>query len=143
MEKKIGGRLKFRRKELGMSVKDVVVALANLNIIISDKTLYGWESGHRQPDADTFVVLCQIYKIDNMLDYFSNSNRETENTFSTPMMICESEIIYNPHPESTDEALTETEIKLIQDYRKLDHRGQRTISDALERELSYLKSDNK
>lgn len=55
--------LKSKRRELNFSVKDVVEKLGKYGISISDKTLYSWESGHRQPDADTFMILCDIYKI--------------------------------------------------------------------------------
>lgn len=55
--------LKEKRKGLGLSVKTVLDELRSYDIEISDKTLYGWESGHRQPDADTFLALCQIYGI--------------------------------------------------------------------------------
>ena len=60
----LSGRvLKARRKELGFSVKYVLEQLQNMGINISDKTLYGWENGHRQPDADSFLILCKIYNI--------------------------------------------------------------------------------
>lgn len=60
----LSGRvLKARRKELGFSVKHVLEQLKDMGINISDKTLYGWENGHRQPDADSFLILCKIYNI--------------------------------------------------------------------------------
>ena len=55
--------LKSKRKELKLSVKDVIAKLEKRGVTVSDKTLYSWESGHRQPDADTFIILCDIYKI--------------------------------------------------------------------------------
>ena len=58
--------LKAKRKERNMSVKDVLEQLRTFEIDISEKTLYGWESGHRQPDADTFLLLCRIYGIDTI-----------------------------------------------------------------------------
>lgn len=58
--------LKAKRKERGLSVKDVLNQLHEYGIDISDKTLYGWENAHRQPDADTFVALCRIYGIDSL-----------------------------------------------------------------------------
>lgn len=60
----LSGRvLKTRRKELGFSVKYVLEQLKDMGINISDKTLYGWENGHRQPDADSFLILCKIYNV--------------------------------------------------------------------------------
>lgn len=56
--------LKAKRKQLGLSVNEVLSRLQNEGVDISSpKTIYGWENGHRQPDADTFLVLCRIYNI--------------------------------------------------------------------------------
>lgn len=66
MGSNVSAILKEKRKGLGLSVKTVLDELRSYNIEISDKTLYGWESGHRQPDADTFLALCQIYGIDTL-----------------------------------------------------------------------------
>lgn len=66
MGNNVSAILKEKRKGLGLSVKTVLDELRSHGIEISDKTLYGWESGHRQPDADTFLALCQIYGIDTL-----------------------------------------------------------------------------
>ena len=63
--------LKKRRKEANLRAKDVLEALKSRGIVISDKTLYGWENGYRQPDADTFLVLCEIYGIDSFTEITS------------------------------------------------------------------------
>lgn len=55
--------LKSKRKETGMTVKEVVDALKSRGISVAEKTVYGWESGNRQPDADVFMVLCDIYNV--------------------------------------------------------------------------------
>ena len=72
MNNNIASVLKSKRKELGLSVKEVVELLNAHNMLISAKTLYGWESGHRQPDADTFILLCQIYGINSLEESFPN-----------------------------------------------------------------------
>ena len=74
MSSSIAPLLKSKRKDLGLSVREVLAKLHEDGIDVSDKTLYGWESGHRQPDADTFLALCQIYKI--CLLYTSPSPRD-------------------------------------------------------------------
>lgn len=66
MSSNISATLKSKRKELNLSVKEVLDKLHARGIDVSDKTLYGWESGHRQPDADTFLVLCNIYGISSL-----------------------------------------------------------------------------
>lgn len=62
--------LKTYRKLNHYSVNDLVVKLEDNNLPVAPKTVYGWESGQTQPDADTLLVLCKIYKIDNILTTF-------------------------------------------------------------------------
>ena len=62
----IASFLKSRRKQLNLTIKEVINLLHNNGIDISEKTLYGWESGARQPDADTFVVLCMVYQVNSL-----------------------------------------------------------------------------
>lgn len=59
----VAGILKAKRKQLKLSVKYVIEQLHEYDLDISDKTLYSWESGHRQPDADSFLALCDVYGI--------------------------------------------------------------------------------
>ena len=61
----IASTLKKKRKELGMSVNELLTHIKDAGIVVSNKTVYGWESGHRQPDADTFIVLCRILGIES------------------------------------------------------------------------------
>ena len=77
----IGTLLKLKRKELNLSVKQVVDSLKSYNNFnIRKKTLYGWENNYRQPDADTFLILCAIYQISNVLDYFLNEQTKDYST---------------------------------------------------------------
>lgn len=66
MSNTVASMLKSRRKLLGLSVREVVEALKLNGVNISEKTLYGWEAGNRQPDADEFLVLCKIYAIGSL-----------------------------------------------------------------------------
>ena len=72
----IAALLKERRKARGLSVKDVQAFLLKQGISVSDKTIYGWESGHRQPDADTFLLLCRYYGIDTFDAFPRQSNSQ-------------------------------------------------------------------
>ena len=36
----------------------------------SGKTVNAWENGRGQPDADTLIMLCDLYGVDNILDEF-------------------------------------------------------------------------
>ena len=37
---------------------------------MAEKTIYGWENGQSQPDADTLMFLCELYNIDDVLHTF-------------------------------------------------------------------------
>ena len=105
--------LKEKRKQLGLTVKDVVFLLHNKGIDISEKTLYGWENGHRQPDADTFVILCDVYKIESIL--------EPKNAPSLP-----------------DEAL-----KVARDYNSLDTHGKTMTRLVISEEQKRMDEESK
>lgn len=66
----ISKALKAYRKLNHYSVSDVVIRLQENHLSVAEKTIYGWECGRTQPDADTLLVLCKIYKIDNILETF-------------------------------------------------------------------------
>ncbi len=62
--------LKYYRKLNNLSVAEVSEILRKHNINTAVKTIYGWENGQSQPDADTFMLLCEIYNIENILETF-------------------------------------------------------------------------
>ena len=62
--------LKAYRKLNHYSVDDIVLKLESHNLSVASKTIYGWESGQTQPDADTLLLLCEIYHIDDILGTF-------------------------------------------------------------------------
>ena len=61
--------LKEYRKRNHYSVKDVSIRLMEHDIDVAPKTIYGWESGQAQPTADTLLLLCEIYKIPDILKF--------------------------------------------------------------------------
>lgn len=109
----VSNLLKSKRKDLGLSVKYVVEQLSLNGIDISDKTFYGWESGHRQPDADTFLALCRIYGINSFPDVCLQSN----NPFS------------------------DLEKELIKKYRTLDEYGKEAVSAIIDIEYHRVESE--
>lgn len=111
---KVSSLIKSKRKELDYSVKDVVSKLSKRGIDVSEKTVYGWESGHRQPDTDTFLILCDIYQITNLSDEISSSE--------------ENEII------STNEQ------EVIKKYRALDEHGKMLVNNVLDLEYKRVTS---
>ena len=95
----IAKALKELRKQNNLTVREVVAKLENHSKNVAEKTLYGWESGQSQPDADTLLVLCEIYNVNDILTTFGYCN-------NTPITLTEFEkkIIINlrKHPEMTD-----------------------------------------
>lgn len=69
----IANILKMRRKELKISVSDVICYLSQNGFDVKMSTIYGWENGRRMPDIDQFVILCRLYGIDNLTDNFALS----------------------------------------------------------------------
>lgn len=111
MSSKVSAILKEKRKGLSLSVKTVLDELRLYGVDISDKTLYGWESGHRQPDADTFLALCQIYGIETL--------KGIKNA-----------------PSISDEAM-----RLAKDYDGLDSHGQRMVRLVADEEKARCQED--
>lgn len=55
----IAATLKTLRKKAGISVKDVAREFG-----INPNTVYAWEGGQNQPDAETLLKLCNLYHAD-------------------------------------------------------------------------------
>lgn len=70
--------LKEYRKRNQYTIYDVADKLRENHIEVAVKTIYGWESGQTQPDADTLLKLCDIYKINNILSAFGYSDTQAE-----------------------------------------------------------------
>lgn len=71
MKYQIGSILKQSRKNKKLSVEDVAYFLHKNDVSVSTKTIYGWENDFAYPSINNFLLLCKLYKIDNL------------NTFST------------------------------------------------------------
>lgn len=74
---KIAEVLKKFRKERNMTVAEVSQALSQSHYV-AEKTIYGWENGQSQPDADTLMHLCRIYGISDVLSAFGYDSRKKE-----------------------------------------------------------------
>ncbi len=104
--------LKNARNSAGLSVKEAAAKLHEYGLNISPKTLYGWEGGYRQPDADIFLILCKIYGI--------HSFQQISNEI-TPK-----------------EKMSSDETDMIKKYRLLDDRGKAAVQETVNREYSYV-----
>lgn len=77
----IGETLKEIRVTKGLSVVQVQQLLRSAyQIEISDKTIYSWEKNRSHPSIPVFLMLCQIYDIQN-IRVFLKSQNETEQEF--------------------------------------------------------------
>lgn len=58
----IAKMLKYYRKSNNLSVDDIAAYLDECGISVANKTIYGWESGQTQPDADIIekTRLCSL-----------------------------------------------------------------------------------
>lgn len=75
----IAKALKRYRINNNLTVKEVTALLEERGIKTSDKSVYAWECGRTQPDADTLLMLCSIYNIDNVLESFGyNSSKNSD-----------------------------------------------------------------
>lgn len=68
--------LKEYRNLRGFSVASVCDWLEKKGYEIKQKTLYSYESGHRQPDADVLMALCDLYQIENILQAFGYADKD-------------------------------------------------------------------
>ena len=103
----ISNFIKAKRKELNISINEAIDRLHSHGILISSKTLYGWESGHRQPDADAFIALCEIYGV--------KSFSEIDNRYL-----------------QADPDLNPLERTHIQKYRRLTDNGRATVDNVID-----------
>lgn len=72
--------LKEKRKIKKMSVEEVSGILKSMHgIDISAKTLYSYETGHRQPDADLLMALCDIYGVTDIMGEFRDKQKTSPN----------------------------------------------------------------
>lgn len=97
----ISKMLKQYRKLNNLSVKEVADYLYQSKVEVATKTIYGWESGRTQPDADIFMYLCYLYKIDDILGTFGYSTPSEQ-----PLILSGEErnliMAYRKHPEFKD-----------------------------------------
>lgn len=61
------------RAQMGLTGKEVVALLKERNIELSEKTLSGYENSVGTPKVNTFMALCDIYHISNIMGEFGYS----------------------------------------------------------------------
>lgn len=95
---KIAEVLKKYRKHRNLTVPQVTEILKEHGYDVAVKTIYGWESGATQPTADTLMLLCELYEIEDILATFGYEG-DPNKTFS--LTRTEKELIRNfrAHPD--------------------------------------------
>ncbi len=93
----IARSLRYYRNLNHRSITDIMDFLEKYNYDVSEKTIYAWENGSNQPRADILMLLCEYYKIDDVLTAFGY--RKPGETF-------------------INEPLSTSEISLIHSYRE-------------------------
>jgi len=75
MKATIGKTLAELRKSRKLLQKDVAAKLSGYGIEVSSKTIFNWEKGLAQPNANQFLALCGILGVDDVLWQFSGVQR--------------------------------------------------------------------
>lgn len=114
MVRSLGTTLKELRKNKKLTAKETADRLSLLGYEISEKTISGYETGIRMPNADVFMALCTIYECKNILEMFSFIKAD----YSIP---------------------TDSEWKMIEKYRNLDVFGKESVELLLDRESERVK----
>ncbi|MBR1693270.1 MAG: helix-turn-helix transcriptional regulator [Lachnospiraceae bacterium] len=96
--------LKENRKKNHYTISDVAEKLKEKNSEVAVKTIYGWESGQTQPDADTLLKLCDIYGISDILEAFGYMQETEKDEPSITLTAEEKELIvqYRSLPSMQD-----------------------------------------
>ena len=92
--------LKYYRTFNNLSINDIRTFLRKHNYVVSEKTIYSWEIGTTQPRADVLMLLCEYYKIDDILTTFGYRDAE-DSLLKEPLSISEISLIksYREHKD--------------------------------------------
>lgn len=108
----IAQTLKRLREQQGLTADQVGEMIGK-----SGKTVNAWENNRGQPDAEMLMQLCEIYKVDNILDEF-RENRQLA--------------IADANREKV----------LIIGFRQLDNRGKELVEFMIQKELEIQSEAN-
>ena len=110
--KDIGKTLKALRENAGLTCREVAGKLIDYGFEISDKTIYGYDSGRSSANADMFLALCRVYKCNDILNTFGDI--------------------------SDSILFTNKEWELVESYRDLDPPGQSHVDSVLQWETERV-----
>jgi len=78
-KQQIASTLKQLRIKTGLTQKQVADQVGKRY-----QTVASWESAKGQPDADTFLFLCQLYNVENILETFRGVQSVKNNDVNIP-----------------------------------------------------------
>lgn len=110
----IAAALKRLREQSGMKADDVGALIGK-----SGKTVNAWENGRGQPDAEMLIKLSVLYKVENLLAEFDESN----------------ELNQVAKPEQT--ILTTDEKQLLSLYNSMNDEGKEKALERLEEMAAF------
>ena len=117
--------IKLRKKEIGNKLRELRNVKGYTQQNVSNElglkykgTLGNWEIGNSEPDIATFLRLCEIYEINNILDVFGLDN-------------------------SFDIKANNQEQELLKTYRLLDVHGKKIVDTVLSEEYERIKLSEK
>lgn len=99
--------LRKYRQRSDMTGNEVIEKLKEKGIAYKVKALYNWEAGRSQPDCDTFIALCDIYGMKDILSVFGY---KPGNDAADRQLTCKEELM------KKIERLDETTCKIISAY---------------------------
>lgn len=96
----IAAMLRYYRRLNQYTVNQVSDILKEYKIVAAPKTIYAWENGTSQPKAETLMLLCELYGIENVLETFGYSKSKIDDKV-TNLTVDEKNLInqYRMHPE--------------------------------------------
>ena len=78
IRKLLAGKLREFRNRSGLTAKEVGEKIGK-----SEKTISGWEHGRGQPDADMLFLLCDIYEINNIAEFYNSETDDPSSAISS------------------------------------------------------------
>lgn len=105
----IARALRYYRKLNNLSVDEVSDYLNAQNIPAKSKTIYGWENGNSQPNADTLMTLCRYYHIENILETFGYTVTTPQKSDAAAILTKEERMLlnaYHAHPDMKKSSLS-------------------------------------
>ena len=115
-----GTRLRERRKEIGLTQKELATAVGAKHNSVSD-----WERGHAMPDPDTIVLICETLNITSSFLLPSKKRIDNES--------------WGNGQENEVMKFTEEEVALISSFRSLDAPGKAVLQAVLDTQQQRIK----